>query len=279
MPPLANQVYYDVYDGNGTLLLQDQGPIYSTTTSSKFGYGCKLHGSSLTHLLTVRDQSAGTMEAILERITGFLTSTTIASTSLGTLDCKGLARLDNVPGLVDYRGFAMIDRNATPDALYLLDLAGTTFSVDTPCNAVATNPPAKCPCFIGSAFVVNSVQSAGVAEPTFYLSRGSGAPGSDYLQAHNLCSRSPLNVDGIAWNGRRAAIFYNDGGTPPSAYTIDLVELGPSVANAPLSYTLATRSGTFPGDGSADGFLGGVDIDWDGRHWIVWYNCEVDIGA
>lgn len=264
MAVFNNYVYYDVIAPDGTLRAANNYLTNTGTTGTATPWGAKLDERRqhyIAHAGSIADQ------IILVRPTP-TGSTTVATNTITTTTSQGLGR--------DKRGnLWYIDAATSPDNVYVLRSpesgAGLASNVGT--ISPSQGEPSRGIWAGDRDFVVGGKYS-GASFDAIRMYRRDPSYGA-FREGITVNNRQGEKTCGIAYNGRDYAILFTHITTSPPAYYKVRIQRPEGAVSGGRGYDLLTRNSGFP---SGD-YQGPIDIDWDGRNWIVWFFVKVQIDA
>lgn len=180
---------------------------------------------------------------------------------------QGMAKFINEEGRQDCM---FVDTAPTPNDVYLVRIPADSspFEMNI-ATGPTTFPPAWGPCWCDRDFAY-----IGSANTTNNLINIMRLEGTGFVNIRTLLARTHFTnfiCRGIAYNGRDIAVVSQDSTvSPPGSYRVDVGRL-PVTSGAIHSTWTRTYGG---GD-----LVEAVDIDWDGREWLVYWTRLFDTGA
>lgn len=259
MPTYVYQLFLDRYAPDGTLRVQDEF-IASNSGLYEF-YGAKWIDHE-THAVIGSGSINRTFD--LYRKTDIASDrSALDSFTIGAQIMRGIAKTMGPDGKQE---IYFLDTATNPDDLYRirLDSDATPYAI-----AVGTGPNDSWGlCWMDHAWAY--ISAAGTTNNFIARAR---LMGTVITNTGTIVTRSPFSsryLKGLAWNGRDVAAVSNNTTSPPTSYDLDLAR--PIVSHTTIR-NLASR-GSFPNE-----FAGAVDVDWNGREWLVYHQQKVDLGA
>ena len=178
---------------------------------------------------------------------------------------QGLGKFLNQDGRQD---LCFFDTATSPDNFYLVRVPGDSVLFEMNIASGASPEPNWGPCFLDRDWAY--IADAGGS--TNYVARGRFEGG--VLQEIGTIARNTIFTNqrcrGVAWNGRDVAVVSHiTTVSPPSSYRVDVFRVGVQGSS------LVTWTRSYGGGDLVEA----VDIDWNGREWLVYWTKLVDTGA
>lgn len=258
-------VYIDYYNTDGTIRLQNIGPIWSGGTT-KTPQSAKTDNVN-NHYCLWKDASNLYLE--MARPSGLISTnpsfikTTSSAQALFTL--RGMAKDNN-------NDFIFIDSS---DDVYMLthDLE-TVHAITNVGSMDGAATPYRGLCFANKGYVV-----CGAVGSNYRLAHVVAIDGGTWTESFAIFAKQALPTLAVAWNERDYLVLTpSSTASPSTGYHVYIYRYGPPSSGG-LGYQFATRT-SFTGynDEVTYGILP-IDVDWDGRNWLVYWSGSVDLGA
>lgn len=265
MAVIEKRLYADYWAPDGTLRLQDIGYFYSGNTSTN-PRAAKTDGNN-NHYVLWDDGTNLYLNVARENtpVSQGGTFTRVSSSAQTLISVKGMAKDDNNDLIfIDYSSDDVYRLTHTLENVHAINNVGVMDGSATPYAGM---------CFCEGSYVVCGLTGAG----NYRVEHVRGVDGGTWQAMAGIVTRQTLPTLAVAWNGRDFLVLTPTGtALPYTGYSLYLYRPAPSSSGGP-GYTFGTRT-TFTGFDAGTG-VSPVDVDWDGRNWVVYFGVGVDIGA